>query len=168
MAYLPNTKGRQLLIMVGDGASPETFAHPCTINGDRGVSRQAQVTEELDHDCDQPYLPGWVTRVVEGKSATISGAGRIKLADQEMFDEWFASGEARNVRVMIGAGQDAPMYEGAFKLTAMNLQGGDLGSLTGSLTMLSHGFFIPIGSDLISLDFSDEDSSGFNFYYGAM
>lgn len=169
MAYRPNTRGRKLLILIGDGASPEAFAHPCWINGDRGIAREARVSEELDFDCDEPDLPGWVTRVVDGKAATVSGAGKIKLADQQMFDEWFASGEARNVRVLVDTGaEDAPMYEGAFKLSALDLRGGESGSLTGAITLLSHGQFLPIGSDVVSLDLGDHMLSGFNFFYGAM
>lgn len=168
MAYRPNTRGRHLLILIGDGGSPEVFRHPCWLNGDRGLSREAQVTEENDRDCAAPYLPGWLTRTVDGKSATINGAGRIKVADQSMFDEWFASGEARNVRVMVGSGDDAPMYQGAFKLTSLNLQGGETGSMTGSLTLQSHGVFYAIGGVGGALDLGDANASGFNLFFGVM
>lgn len=144
MAYRPNTRGRALLILIGDGASPETFVHPCWLSGERGVARETQVSEEIDRDCDAPYLPGWMTRVINGKSATITGAGRFKRFEQDMFDEWQLSGEARNVRVMIGSGEDAPMYEGAFKLTRIDLRGGDAGTIAASMTLVSEGSFVPL------------------------
>lgn len=142
MATQPNTRGRRLLILIGDGGAPEIFAHPCSLNGERGVSREAQVTEELDRDCDTPDLPGWVQRLVDSFAASITGNGRIKLGDQAMFDGWFESGESRNVRVLIDTGSDdAPMYEGRFKLTGLDLQGPEAGSMTGSITLLSDGPF---------------------------
>lgn len=138
MATQPNTKGTKILVLLGNGASPEVFAHPCSINGDRGFNREASVTEEPDQDCDAPYLPGWLVRTVDGFSASISGAGRIKRGDLPMFDEWFESGESRNVKVKIDEA-DGRTYSGAFLLTTLNLTGGDSGSATFDIALQSTG-----------------------------
>lgn len=138
MATQPNTNGKKLLILLGDGASPEVFAHPCSINGDRGFSREAQTTDELDQDCDDPDAPGWLTRTVDGFSASISGAGRIKTGDVAAFDEWFESGLPRNVKVKIDA-VGGRTYTGRFVLSTWNLTGPETGSMTFDIALQSDG-----------------------------
>lgn len=138
MATQPNTSGRKLLILLGNGASPEVFAHPCSINGDRGFSREAATTDEPDQDCDNPDLPGWLVRTVDSFSASISGAGRVKLGDVAAFDEWFESGLPRNVKVMIDA-VGGRTYTGAFVLSTWNMTGPESGSMTGDIALQSTG-----------------------------
>jgi len=138
VATQPNTNGKKLLILLGDAASPEVFAHPCSINGDRGFSREAQTTDELDQDCDNPDEPGWLTRTVDGFSASISGAGRIKTGDVAAFDEWFESGQPRNVKVKIDA-VGGRTYTGQFVLSTWNLTGPETGSMTFDIALQSSG-----------------------------
>lgn len=138
MATSPNTNGRKLLILVGDGASPEQFAHPCSINQARSFERTANVTEEPDIDCADPGEPGWVQRNIDSLSAQITGDGRVKLEDVELFDDWFESKEAKNVKVKIDA-TGGRTYTGAYFLTGLTWGGPESGSMTGSFTMQSTG-----------------------------
>lgn len=138
MAQQPNTSGKRLLILVGDGNSPEVFAHPCSINTDRGFNREAQTTDELDTDCDNPDLPAWMQRTVDGFSASISGAGRLKRPDLKVFDDWFESGAPRNVKVIVDE-VGGRTYAGQFILQTLNLTGPETGSMTVDIALQSTG-----------------------------
>lgn len=134
MATKPNFSGRRLLIRVGNGASPEVFSIFCTFNGDRAIQFDAQTTDELDIDCDNPTAVGWMVSQVDSLSATISGAGRVKAEDVAEFFAWFSSGEARNVEVEIDA-PEGGTFSGQALLTSWNVNGGETGSATADVSM---------------------------------
>lgn len=132
MATQPNFSGRKLLIRIGDGASPEVFSIWCSFNGDRAISFEAQTTDEMDIDCDDPTAVGWMVSVVDSLSATVSGAGRLKTEDVAGAFAWFESGEPKNIQVAI----DAPgggEFEGQALLTGFTVNGGETGSATADM-----------------------------------
>lgn len=134
MATQPNFSGRRLIIRVGDGASPEFFSIFCTFNGDRAIQFDANTTDEMDIDCDNPTAVGWMVTQVDSLSATVSGAGRVKAVDVPEFFNWYSSGEARNIQVEIDA-PDGVMFEGSAFLTSWNISGGETGSATADLSI---------------------------------
>lgn len=132
MATQPNFSGRRLLIRVGNGASPEVFSIWCSFNGDRAISFEAQTTDEMDIDCDDPTAVGWMVSQVDSLSATVSGAGRLKTEDVAGAMAWFESGEPKNLQVAI----DAPgggEFEGQALLTGFTVNGGETGSATADM-----------------------------------
>lgn len=138
MATQPNTSGRKLLIMIGDGESPESFLHYCSFNADRGFAREKATTDENDQDCDEPDLPGWLTRTTDSYSANITGSGRVKLGDVEFLDELFEDPNPRNIKVKI----DMPggrTYTGAYIMTNLTYTGPEQGSMTFDATFVSSG-----------------------------
>jgi len=103
MAQPTTIRGSQLLIKIGDGASPETFAHPCLINTERGIQFQSQGSDVVVPDCDNPEDPAWLEHVKDGLSATVTGAGTLNTTDIDEFDAWFRSAEPKNIQVWVAA-----------------------------------------------------------------
>jgi hypothetical protein len=120
MAQPTTIRGSQLLIKVGDGASPEVFAHPCLINTERGIQFQSQGSDVVVPDCDNPEDPAWLEHVKDGMSATITGAGTLNVTDVADFDTWFRSADAQNVQVWLGAHGH---WQAAFHLTEFQVTG---------------------------------------------
>lgn len=141
MAYIRATRGTKLLIMIGDGASPETFAHPCSINAEREFALEANVNESITIDCDDPDAPGWVDREVESLSAQITGAGTLNGPDFEDFFAWYSEAQPRNVRVFLNtsAANGGGTAEGAFLLTNLTQTGARGEKVQVSLTLQSTG-----------------------------
>ncbi len=52
-------RGAALLIKVGDGGDPETFAHPCSINAERGIQFAAETRNNNDPNCEDPEAIVW-------------------------------------------------------------------------------------------------------------
>ena len=130
--------GEKILILIGDGASPEVFAHPCLINAERGITFGSSTNPEVVPDCDDPSAPGWVQTEVDGLNATINGSGMHDVGSTEEFFAWYESGESRNVKVKedkVGGST----FTGAFKLTEYNFAGNRKAKATGGITLVSDG-----------------------------
>lgn len=134
---------RRLLVQIGDGATPtEAFAASCSINTSREFSFDATTVETTIPDCDNPYAPSWVDRVVDTLSASISGAGTCDTSDFAMWRAWFLSGAVRNCRITIseplaaGGGR----FQGAFVLTKLGgAKEGDKATMSFSCELQSSG-----------------------------
>jgi hypothetical protein len=101
---------RKLLIQFGDGGSPETFAHNCSINTNREVTYTTEFTEWDEPDCDDLDGPSVRRRAPSVLDSTISGAGTTDPESYEtLFDKWLA-GEPINCRIKI----DEPGASGGF------------------------------------------------------
>lgn len=142
MALVKVMNGEQLLVQIGNGATPtETFAHDCLINTERGISFSANMSDSLVPDCDSPALPAWLIRHKDGLSATINGAGMIHTASLEDWWTWFNGDATRNVRVKVNvAGADGGGYwQGAFHLSEFQVTGTRKETATVSVTLVSSG-----------------------------
>lgn len=130
--------GEELLIQIGDGASPEAFTHRCMINGQRSLSRSASTTQEVVPDCDDPSAPGWVQTEIDSLTATIQGEGMIDIASLEFFDLWYESGESKTIKAKINR-PGARTYTGKYKLSQLDYTGQRKTKATASITMVSDG-----------------------------
>jgi len=138
MAQVDVVNGEKLLIMIGDGASPEVFSHPCLINTDRGISFSSSLTQELIPDCDSPEDPAWQSAEKDGLSANINGAGMLDVASIEEFYDWFTSPDTKNVKVKVDK-TGGSTWTGAFHLTEFSISGTRKSKATASLTLVSDG-----------------------------
>lgn len=122
MAQPTTLAGSSLLIKIGDGASPEVFAHPCLINADRGIQFQSANSSEVIPDCADPEAPGWNQVTKDGLSAVVNGAGKLDnlLATLQAYDTWFRGDLTKNVRVYTGG---VGYWEFAAKLTSWQITG---------------------------------------------
>ena len=101
------------LLEIGDGASSETFAQPCLINGDKAVEITTTYSDDVIPDCDNPTAPAQVNRYPDQTSVTASGTGKLHQTDAKTYADWAADGSVKNCRMEVGtAGQS-----GAFVIT---------------------------------------------------
>lgn len=129
----PNTmKGSHLLILLGDGASPETFASPCGLTT-KAINMDASTNEFNVPDCADPDAPSWTERVVNALSASVPGSGVLSLADLADWRDWFLSGAARNIQVSLNEtlALGGGYFEMSAVMTTFNISGnqGELANL---------------------------------------
>ena len=135
--------GKSLLVQIGDGESPEVFAHDCLINTTRGIQFASETNRETLPNCpDDDDTPGWSVVTVDGLSATINGAGMLHTTSVPDWDAWFRSGESKNVRVLlnnVSSAKGGGHWAGPFKLTGWEVGGERTGRATSSVTLESDG-----------------------------
>jgi hypothetical protein len=125
MAAIKNARGVKLLLKVGDGASPETFAQFCSINTQRGLSFTTATNDNIDIDCDDPDALAWLAREKVSISATFTGSGTLNTPDVEEFFEWLSSPDSKNCQVVVDvpAASGGVIFEGRWHLTDFEITG---------------------------------------------
>lgn len=141
MAALTELRGTQVYIKVGNGASPEVFAHPCLINTKRGIKFASSTNKVIVPDCDNPEDPAWTDAIKDALSASIDGAGMLdnKIATIQFYDTWFRSKTSRNVQIWLGT---VGHWSGAFHLTNWDITGDRHDNAQVSLTLESDGALV--------------------------
>lgn len=125
-------RGSHLLIMLGDGNSPEQFAAPCGLTT-KGIDFAAAVNEFNVPDCDDPDAPMWTDRVVSALSAGVTGSGTLAMESLDDWRDWFLSGAVQNVQVSLD--ESAAVNGGYFSMSAV-LSGFKLSGVVGELTQI--------------------------------
>jgi len=141
MAQATTVRGSALLIKVGDGADPEVFAHPCSINAERGLAFAAETRNNNVPDCDDPEAVVWQGTEKSSKGATITGSGTLNAEDQDLFFDWFESELTKNVKVFtnITGATGGRIYTGAFHLTQFEITGNLGEKVQVRVTLVSDG-----------------------------
>jgi hypothetical protein len=135
-------RGKQLLVQISDGASPENFVADCLINTDRGIRFTSDTTSDTVAYCDEPDSPAWTEIDKNGLTATIPGSGKLHTSSVEEWFEWYTSNDAKNCRVLlngVAAADGGGYWEGAFKLTEWEVTGPEKEKVTSAVTLVSHG-----------------------------
>lgn len=129
--YVSTVSGEEILVQIGDGASPELFAHDCMINGSRSFNMSASTKDQTIPNCTDPSKPDKTVRTVEAEDSTISGEGKVhKTSLKTWLDR---VGTTFNVRVLVaGAFQAAGLYI----LTEFSLTGTAREYATASVTLV--------------------------------
>lgn len=117
-----------LLIKIGDGGSPETFAHPCGINTSRGVQFSAEASTNMRSRCDDPTRPGKMVRTVTSTDSSISGEGTLHASSAKTYADWLRSGQPKNITAQVGSAAGALVVAGPYLLTAFSITGSGHGS----------------------------------------
>lgn len=110
----------KLLILIGNGASPEVFAAPCGLTSksfDISVSSNGIEVP----DCTDEDAPAWTERVVKALSAGVSGSGILATESFETWQDWALGGTNKNVKIKL----DTPSlgyYEGSFILSKLSIK----------------------------------------------
>jgi hypothetical protein len=99
MAAVQTIKGHQLQILIGDGANPEVFTARCLINATRSLDLEATTRDTQVPDCDNPDDPDWIVREKDTLSVSVSGAGRLHIADSSFFNAWWKSKSPKNIQI---------------------------------------------------------------------
>jgi predicted secreted protein len=142
----PTTKpGTQLLIKIGNGASPEVFSHPCLINAERGIAFNSTTNDIIVPDCTNVDDPAWREVMKDGLSATITGAGIMDnvLATIQSYHTWFIDQDGKNVQVWIST---IGKWVGSFKLTQFEITGARNEKINVSITLESDGVITPFAA----------------------
>ena len=142
MTAVPRVTGSKLLVQIGDGADPETFAHDCLINTKRGVQFTSETNESIMPDCDNPDDPAWKSVTKDGFSAQISGAGMLYTASVSEWYDWFNSDDAKNIQFALNVplASGGGHFAGAFKLTQFEITSdGNKEQSTCNVTLVSDG-----------------------------
>lgn len=115
---LPGTK---LLILVGDGASPEVFAQPCGLTT-TGIDFKASTNTTLIPDCDNPEAPAWEAKDINGLSASVSGSGVMAAEAFDTWNDWFQSIEPKNCQIKLDSAA-LGYWQGQFVLSDLKFGG---------------------------------------------
>jgi hypothetical protein len=113
--------GTKLLILVGDGASPEVFSQPCGLTT-RNFDLAASTNSTLIPDCDDPEAPAWEAKDVNALSATISGSGVMAIEAFPTWKNWFMNAQSKNIQIKL----DDPAlgyWAGSFIMSAAKFSG---------------------------------------------
>jgi predicted secreted protein len=131
---LPGTK---LLILVGDGASPEVFAEPCGLTT-KSFDLAASTNTTLLPDCDNPEAPAWEAKDVNALSATVSGTGVMAVESFQKWNDWFMSAASHNLQIKLD-NASLGHYAGTFILSAFKLGGTRGQKVTVDVTLVNDG-----------------------------
>lgn len=134
--------GTSLLIQIGDGGSPtEIFTHDCLINLDRSFTLAGDTNDVIVPDCDDPTLPAFKQRFIDGISGDISGAGKLHTASAKAWQAWLLSGAAKNVRVKldVSGALGGGYFAFAAKLSSFAISGARNEVATSDVALMSHG-----------------------------
>lgn len=122
MATIQPIYGHQIVVKIGDGGNPETFAAPALINTSRGVNFSTSAETDELMDVADPSAPAITVRRIRANDTSIDGAGMVHKPDLEEWLEWATTGVAKNVEVSIG-GEGGPTVRGPFLLTSFQISG---------------------------------------------
>jgi len=139
MAPPDHFTGSKISIQIGDGASPEVFAHPCLINSTRAVEGTATTIDTVVPDCADPEAPAWTNRDKDALSYQITGEGIMDAVSTEPYINWLKDALTKNVRAVINNGGVGQTLAGAFHLTSFNVNGERKGKAQVSITLVSDG-----------------------------
>ena len=132
----------KVLLKISDGASPETFAQPCLINGEKALEFSATFTDEMIPDCSDGSLPATVLRHAESIQFTGSGSGKLHQDSMKAYLDLWAAGQPINVIIEIGTADATGAVEiscqiviTGFRITAQRTQSAEC-----EISIASHDF----------------------------
>ena len=127
-------RGKDILLKIGDGASPETFTTVAGLRA-RTISLNARTVDATDSDSAgrwRELLAG-----AGAKSASVSGAGIFRdAASDALIREAFFAQDARNWRLVV---PDFGTLTGRFLVAALEYAGEHEGEASYALTLASAG-----------------------------
>lgn len=129
--------GTKLLILVGNGASPEVFAEPCGLTT-RNFDLGASTNTTLIPDCADPEAPAWEAKDVSSLSATISGAGVMAVESFDTWNDWFMSALSKSIQVKLDS-SDLGHWLGTFIISSLKYGGQRGQKVTIDLTLVNDG-----------------------------
>ena len=92
----------EVLVKVGDGASVETYTHPCLINLDRSMNVSHNYEEDEIPNCDTPANPHDIERKIRSRDFIVSGTGKLDAAGIDEYLDWAMDGTQKNVQMSLG------------------------------------------------------------------
>jgi predicted secreted protein len=140
MAEPKTVKGTLVGILLGDGATDETFAAFCGINA-KTINFQTNTNEEFIYDCDNLDTPPWRRLTKSGRFLSVTGTGQLDSEALERYQEAYDDDDAVNAQIQI----DVPAADGggywtaALMLTNFNITGNNGETTTVEISLESSG-----------------------------
>lgn len=120
MALAKTIRFSDFVVLLGDGAAPEVFTAPCAFSN-RALNRTKNLNEIVIPDCSDEDLPAWIQRDVVSMSWGVSGDGVLDDAWVAKWDDFFALGTSKNIKVVMYKSAGATTtFTGAAHLTTLN------------------------------------------------
>lgn len=95
------TQTTRLVIQLGDGASPETFAHTCGANS-FGITLTNNLGENTVLDCDDPLdVPAAIVRHLESQDTSCTISGMVTVEAWPTWLAWADDGVEKNVKILL-------------------------------------------------------------------
>lgn len=140
MAQAVVASGSKVLIQLGDGASPEVFAHPCGITT-KAVNQETTVNEVDIPDCSDEDAISWIGIEPQNRQMTVTGSGVLDKTELVNYRTFFALATAKNVRVNmnLGVGTGGGYWAGGMRLTTFNITGEKGQKIQVEITLRSDG-----------------------------
>lgn len=139
MAQPSTARFGDMLIELGDNATPTVYAAPCGFSS-KGINLSKNLQEVNIPDCDDPDAPTWVARDVISQTATITGEG---VAAGESLPDWndaFMATTPVPMRVTVDyEGVGSKVYEGKFHLESENITAEQGGRVSLAISAVSDG-----------------------------
>lgn len=132
--------GTKLLILVGDGASPEVFSQPCGLTT-RGIDFSASTNSTLIPDCDNLEAPAWEAKDVNALSASVTGSGVMAVESFATWNDWFQEALARNCQIKLDSAS-LGHWAGAFLLSGLKYGGQRGQKITVDITLANTGAIV--------------------------
>lgn len=136
MATPSTLAGQHLYIKIADSNSPGTWAHPCLINAERGLSLTSQANDVYIPDCDDPDIPAIREHIKTAVEAAVNGAGILDTAALATWLPWHKSDDTKLVQVWFGT---VGYIQMAMKLDAFEVTGDRGGKVQVNVSLMSHG-----------------------------
>lgn len=132
--------GTKLLILVGNGASPEVFAQPCGLTT-TGIDFSASTNTTLIPDCADPEAPAWEAKDVNALSASVTGNGVMAVESFDVWNDWFQAAQAKNCHIKLDS-DDLGYWSGQFILTGLKYGGVRGQKVTVDVTLANTGAIV--------------------------
>lgn len=100
MANVANAPGEQLVLQLGNGASPEVFTASCTINTQRSLALTATASVTELADCVTPSNPAQVVRQIKSIDLKFTGQGIADAPSLLALMQWWQGGAAKNIKII--------------------------------------------------------------------
>ena len=136
-----HASGVKLLIMAGDGGSPEVFTAFCTVNAARSVVGEAATNDFNIPDCEDPEALGWLVREKVSLQYTAQGAGILNTPDVQAFVDWLADPLPHNTQIIVDvpAADGGVIFAGLFHLTHFEITGNRGTKMEATINLISDG-----------------------------
>lgn len=129
--------GTKLLLLVGDGASPEIFAEPCGLTT-KGFELTVSTNTTVIPDCDDPEAPAWESTDPNALSGAATGSGVMAVASFTVWNQWFLGASPKNMQIKLDD-PELGYYSGSFLLTSFKLAGVRGNKVTVDVTIKNDG-----------------------------
>lgn len=145
--------GTQLLIMVGDGATPEVFKAFCTVNAARNVVGEVSTNDFNIPDCDNMEAVGWLVREKVALQYTAQGAGILNTPDVQEFADWLVEPNPRHCQIIVDvpAADGGVIFDGNFHLTHFEITGNRGGKMEATVNIISDGIITVTATTAVAL-----------------